>query len=174
MFSFVNTADYAVLRDLEEWSTVAASNVNQAIENDSPLRGRIEVNARLILLVQEEALVSPESFRGVRDPALHLQCGAIVTDMGEHLHLEYIATAPWNITKDSPKSLSFAGTSLMVELVRESFMLGYEGRILLEAVSGSPTFYQRIGFVSTGIALAAAPEMELTPEAAKELLRRYS
>ncbi len=173
MFYFVNQADYAVRRELEEWSRVAAELVSQAIEDDSPLRGRIEANARLILLIQEEALVQAESFRGVRDPALHLQCGAIVTDMGDHLHLEYIATAPWNITKDSPKSVSFAGTSLMVDLVRESFMLGYEGRILLEAVSGSPTFYQRIGFVRTGFAFAA-PEMELTPEAALEFLRRYS
>ncbi len=69
MFSVVNQADSRVRSDLEEWNSVAASNVNQAqaVSEDSPLLGRIEANARLILLLRANSLVEPESFRGVRD-----------------------------------------------------------------------------------------------------------
>lgn len=176
MFNFVNTADSRVRSDLEEWNRVAASNVNQAqaVSSDSPLLGRISANARLILLITANSLVEPESFRGVRDLTSNLQAGAIVTDMSDYLYVDYIATAPWNITKDLPKSVSDAGTSLMVKLVQESISKGYSGRIMLEAVSGTSEFYQRIGFVRTGFGSDAAPEMELTPIAARELLRRYS
>lgn len=174
VFSFIDRADYTIHQELEEWSQVAASNVSRAIKEDLPLRGRIEANAGLILLIQSEAVVQAESFRGVRDRSGNLQCAAIVTNLGEHLRLEFIATAPWNITKDSSKSVSEAGTSLMVELVRESKRLGYSGRILLEAVSGSPAFYQGIGFIRTEFGSASAPEMELSPSAADEFLKRYS
>ena len=67
MFSVVNQANSVVYRDLEQWSLFATESVNQAIENDSPLRRRIEVNANVISDMLLEALVSPEDFRGVRD-----------------------------------------------------------------------------------------------------------
>lgn len=60
----------------------------------------------------------------------------------------------------------------MVELVEESISSGYEGRIIVNAVAGSPPFYERISFVATGEGSASAPEMELSPEAARALLRR--
>lgn len=170
MFYFVNTADSRVRSDLEEWSGVAANNINQAIENDSPLRGRIEANARMILLIQEGALLQAEDFRGVRARDGNLQAGAIVTDMGEYLYVDFIATAPWNITRDEPKSVRRAATMLMAHIVRESIDLGYEGRIIVDAVGSSADFYRRMGFIETGSSLAFAPEMVLTPEAARNFL----
>ncbi len=77
MFSVVNQADSTVHRDLEEWSRVAAKLVNQAVENDSPLQSRIEANARLISLIQEDAVSTPENFRGVRDFSGSLQAGVL-------------------------------------------------------------------------------------------------
>jgi len=90
------------------------------------------------------------------------------------LYLHYIATAPWNVTNDSPRSISDAGKALMVELVKESISNGHEGRIILNTLSGAISFYQTVGFVFTGEGSASAPEMELPPEAAKEFLRRYN
>ena len=170
MFSVVNQADSSVYRDLEEWSRVAANNVNQAIENNSPLRGRIEVNAKMISLIQEGALLQAEDFRGIRDRALELQAGAIVTDMGDRLYVDFIATAPWNITGDEPKSVRKAATMLMAHIVTESIDKGYEGRIIVDAVGSSANFYQRMGFIETGESLAIAPEMVLTSEAARNFL----
>lgn len=170
MFYFVNTADSRVRSDLEEWSRVAAELVNQAIENDLPLRSRIEANARMISLIQEGALLQAEDFRGVRDSAGNLQAGAIVTDMGKYLYVDFIVTAPWNMKEDSPKSVRRAATMLMAQIVRESIDLGYEGRIIVDAVASSADFHRRMGFIETGSSSAFAPEMVLTPEAARDFL----
>lgn len=172
MFNFVNTADSSVRSDWEEWSRVAASNVNQAIENDSPLLSRrIEANARLISLIQSDAVSTPENFRGVRDTNGSLQAGAIVTDMEDHLYVDYLATAPWNITGDEPtKSVSRAATRLMAQIVRETIDKGYGGRIIVDAVGGTAEFYRTMGFIETGEGSASAPEMVLTPEAARDFL----
>lgn len=170
MFYFVNTADSSVRSDLEEWSRVSVSNVNQAIENDSPLQSRIEANARLISLIQEDAVSTPENFRGVRDSNGSLQAGAIVTDMEDHLYVDYLATAPWNITGDELLSVRRAATRLMAQIVRESIDLGYEGQIVVDAVAESADFYRRMGFIETGESSASAPEMVLTPEAARDFL----
>ena len=107
MFSVVNQANFTVRRDLDEWDRVAQEKVNQALkalEADSPMRRRIEQNARVVSFIQVEALTAPEDFRGVRDDRGNLQAGAIVIDMDDHLFVEYIATAPWNVTGDSRAS----------------------------------------------------------------------
>lgn len=172
MFFIVNLADEAIQRDLEEWSTVAANNVNQAIENGSPLRGRIEINANVISDLQIEALVSPEDFRGIRDDEGNLQAGAIVIDMDDHLFVEYLATAPWNVTQEEPRSVSQAATALMALLAQESDSNGHFGRIMLYAIPDAIEFYQKIGFVDTGFGSPNAPEMELTVAAARQLMNR--
>ncbi len=125
-------------------------------------------------MICEDILFEPESFRGVRDLADNLQAAAIVCVMSEHLYLYYIITAPWNVVRISIKSVRDAGKALMVELVKESFSSGYEGRIILNALSGAISFYEVSGFVFTGEGSVAAPEMELTPEAAREFLRRHN
>lgn len=172
MFFVVNLADEAVLRDLEEWSTVAAELVNRAIENDLPHRRRIEINANVISDMLLESLVSPEDFRGVRDDRGDLQAAAIVIDMDDHLFVEYLATAPWNVTQEEPRSVSQAATALMALLALESDSNGHRGRIMLYAIPDAIEFYQKIGFVETGDTSPNAPEMELTVAAARRLMNR--
>ena len=170
MFSFVERADYTIHQELSEWSRVANSNVIRAIADNSPLQNRIQANAGMIALIQDGALVQPEDFRGVRDRAGNLQAGAIVTDMSESLYLEFLASAPWNITGDLPRAVRRAATMLMAQIVRESIDKGYGGRIIVDAVGGTADFYQRMGFIETEQGAASTPEMALTPEAARDFL----
>ena len=174
MFFVVNQANSVVHRDLEQWSLFATESVNQAIENDSPLRRRIEVNANVISDMLLEALVSPEDFRGIRDDQGNLQAGAIVIDMDDHLFVEYLVTAPWNVTQDSPLSVKKAATALMAQLALESDTNGHFGRILLYAIPDAIEFYQKIGFIETGEGSPNAPEMELTIAAARRLINRQT
>ena len=174
MFFGVNQANSVVYRDLEQWSLFATESVNQAIENDSPLRRRIEVNANVISDMLLEALVSPEDFRGVRDDQGNLQAGAIVIDMDDHLFVEYLVTAPWNVTQDLPLSVKKAATALMAKLALESDTNGHFGRILLYAIPDAIEFYQKIGFIETGEGSPNAPEMELTIAAARRLINRQT
>lgn len=175
-YSVVSVADGAVQRDLEEWTEVAARNIEQAqtLLPEDPLRGRILSNARLLSTLCEDILFDPESFRGVRDNGGNLQAAAIVGDMSDHLYLYDIITAPWNVVRTSPKSVRDAGKTLMLELVKESISSGYEGRIMLNALPGAISFYEEAGFVFTGEGSQGAPEMELTPLAAREFFRRYN
>ncbi len=175
MFSFVNQANFTVRRDLEEWDRVAQENVNQALfalYAEEPIRRRIEQNARVVSFIQVEALTAPEDFRGIRDDRGNLQAGAIVINMDDHLFVEYIATAPWNVTRDSPRAVRKAATALMAELAKESDSNGHHGRIILNAIPDAVEFYQKIGFVETGEGSLLAPEMELTPAAARQLMNK--
>lgn len=174
MFSVVNLADEAIHRDLEEWSRVANSNFSRAIEDDSPRRGRIQANAGMIALIQEGALLQPEDFRGVRDRSGNLQAGAIVTDMGEYLYVDFLASAPWNITGDEPRAVRRAATMLMAFIVRESINKGYGGRVVVDAVGSTADFYRRMGFIETELGSAITPEMALTSEAALYFLNELT
>jgi hypothetical protein len=176
VFSFVNQANFTVRRDLEEWDRVAQENVNQALfalYAEEPIRRRIEQNARVVSFIQVEALTAPEDFRGVRDDRGNLQAGAIVINMDDHLFVEYIATAPWNVTRDSPRAVRKAATALMAELAKESDSNGHHGRIILNAIPDAVEFYQKIGFVETGEGSLLTPEMELTAAAARRLMNKH-
>lgn len=166
MFFVVNQADEAVYRDLEEWSRVANSNVSRATYDDSQERDTIIANAGMIALILEGALLQQEDFRGVRDRAGNLQAGAIVTDMGEYLYVDFLASAPWNITGNSPRAVRRAATMLMAFIVRESINKGLGGRVVVDAIGSTADFYRRMGFIETGEGSAISPEMALTSEAA--------
>ncbi len=166
MFSFVDRADYTIHQELSEWSRVANSNLSRAIEDNSHLRERIQANAGMIALIQEGALLQPEDFRGVRSRTLNLQAGAIVTDLGEYIYVDLRASAPWNITGNSPLSVRRAATMLMAQIVRESINKGYGGRVVVDAVGSTADFYRRMGFIETEAGSAITPEMALTSEAA--------
>lgn len=170
MFSFVDRADYTIHQELEEWSRVANSNLSQAIENDSQERDTIQANAGMIALIQDGALLQPEDFRGVRDRAGNLQAGAIVTALGEYIYVDFLASAPWNITGNSPRAVRRAATMLMAFIVRESINKGYCGRVVVDAVGSTADFYRRMGFIETELGSAITPEMALTSEAALDFL----
>jgi hypothetical protein len=76
-----------------------------------------------------------------------------------------MATAPWNILQNQPESLKGAHTTLMEELVKESFNLGFKGRLKLYAVPRARQFYTDIGLIET-----FQGDWELTEEAATEFL----
>lgn len=115
-------------------------------------------------------MLEPEDFRGARDRAGNLQAAAIVTDMDEYLYVDFIVTAPWNITGDSLRLVRRAATMLMAQIVRESIDKGKGGRIVVDAISGTADFYRRMGFIETESSSAITPEMVLTPEAAQDFL----
>jgi predicted acetyltransferase len=89
--------------------------------------------------------------------------------MDDHLYLDYIATAPWNLITTLPKYRKGAAKSLICSIVKESFDKGYNGRTIVD-VAGSAGFYQKMGFVETGAGSVNIPEMVLTSEAASKLI----
>ena len=168
MFFAIDRAKLNIYSELREWIVAATINLNLQTE-DLALRRRLQVNARIVFLIQETALLQPEDFRGVRDDLGNLQAGAIVSALDDSLYLDYIATAPWNLRPTLPKYCQGAASSLIRSIVRESLDRGYNGRIIVD-VTGSIGFYQKMGFIDTGRGSENIPEMLLTSEAAQKLI----
>jgi hypothetical protein len=169
VFFAIDRADFNIHHELREWLTIATTNLNSPQTNDLELLKKLQINARVVFLIQETALLQPEDFRGVKDNLGNLQAGAIVTVMDNHLYLDYIATAPWNLIATLPKHCQGAAKSLVCSIARESVNRGYNGRIMVDA-AGSAGFYKKMGFVETGEGSSNIPEMVLTLEAAKKLI----
>jgi hypothetical protein len=112
LFFSVYRADSHVHDELRKWLVVATVNLNSQTDDLELLR-RLQINARIIFLIQETALLQPEDFRGVRDNSGNLQAGAIVRAIDDHLYLDYIATAPWNLIATLPKHSKGAAKSLI-------------------------------------------------------------
>ncbi len=168
MFFAIDRADPNVHNELREWILSATSNLNLQTE-ELELTRKLQINARIVFLIQETALMQPEDFRGVRDDLGNLQAGAIVSAIDDSLYLDYIATAPWNLIPNLSKYCQGAASSLIRSIVRESLDRGYNGRIIVD-VTGSIGFYQKMGFVDTGGGSANIPEMLLTLAAAQKLI----
>ena len=168
MFFAIDRANPNVHSELSEWLVAATINLNLQIE-ELELRRRLQINARIVFLIQETALLQPEDFRGVSDNLGNLQAGAIVSAINDSLYLDYIATAPWNLRPTMPKYCQGAASSLIRSIVRESLDRGCNGRIIVD-VTGSIGFYQKMGFVDTGGGSENIPEMLLTSAAAQKLI----
>jgi hypothetical protein len=168
VFFTIDEADSNIHNELREWLVTATINLNSLFD-DLELLKKLQINARIIFMIQETALLQPEDFRGVMDNSGNLQAGAIVSEMDDHLYLDYIATAPWNLIANLQKHSKGAAKSLIRSISRESFDRGYNGRIIVDVV-GSAGFYKKMGFVETGEGSVNIPEMVLTSEAAKKLL----
>ncbi|WP_310429414.1 GNAT family N-acetyltransferase [Chamaesiphon sp. VAR_48_metabat_135_sub] len=168
MFFSIDRAEPNVHNELREWLVAGTINLNSQTEQPELLR-RLQINARVVFLIQETALLQPEDFRGVKDERGNLQAGAIVTEMEDHLYLDYIATAPWNLIATLPKHSKGAAKRLICSIVRESFDRGYNGRIIVD-VAGSAGFYQKMGFIETGEGSVNIPEMVLIAVAARKLI----
>jgi GNAT superfamily N-acetyltransferase len=98
----------------------------------------------------------------------------LAPDLGKPLiYVKYVESAPWNL-KSMSASPKFAGIGVrLIEAgVRESLDAGFGGRLGLHALPAAHGFYQRFGFVTTGIdaAVENLPYFELTVIAAQKFL----
>jgi hypothetical protein len=89
VFFTIDKADANIHNELREWLVTATVNLNSRTD-DLELRRKLQINGRIIFLIQETALLQPEDFRGVRDDGGNLQAGAIVSAIDDHLYLDYI------------------------------------------------------------------------------------
>lgn len=129
------------------------------------LRKRYKDNRDIAAAVILNAAVQPENIRAVRDRDGNMQAAALIAPLEDRIYVDFIATAPWNVTGGTPTSVKGAGKALMAEIVRESIRLGHEGRIELEALPSARSFYTSIGFTKS-----SGKDYILSPEAARRFL----
>jgi len=107
---------------------------------------------------------------GIQDKSGNLQVAAKYSKQSDHIHIDYLATAPWNFSENDARQVKGAGAAAIAELVRLSVDSGKKGKIKLTALDGAVPFYTHLGFkkVPSGIS-----EYALSSKDALKLLEKY-
>lgn len=170
-FSLVVEADAEVQREIDGWLDKIRQYLRDFFESDIERTLGTEFGDCIskVIYLADRAVAEPDTFRGVRDVRGRLQAGAIVAPYFDYLDIDALTNAPWNVLKNQPETIKGAATSLMEELVNESFELGMMGRIKLIAIERAKSFYTKIGFTQEE---DDSRSLELTPTAALGFLQQ--
>lgn len=115
-----------------------------------------------------DTLTSRGKVMGVADKDGNLQALAVHNLRKNSLHVGFLATAPWNLTKTDPRSVKGGGASVLAHLARESQKQGRNGVIELEPISSAKPFYEYLGFKDKN-----EYTMILDRAAAQKLIEKY-
>lgn len=149
--------DATAQKSIDEWNSIASKDP--------------ELSANFSVVKEIKKTAKSSNFVGVKDSKGNLQAAATFMEEDDHLYLDYLATAPWNVKGKDSRAVKGAGTSAMEMLIKTSFAKGYGGRIKLDTLPGAKSFYEKIGFIVPN-PKGAPNEMELTPSAAMEFLNK--
>lgn len=82
----------------------------------------------------------------IRDNQNNLQSAAIYEEKKDHIYLEFLATAPWNLDNKDPRKVKGAGTAALEQLALKALKAGH-GKISLFSMRNAISYYKKIGFV---------------------------
>jgi hypothetical protein len=105
----------------------------------------------------------PDPMLAVSDSRGVLQAATVFKDDGNCIHVDYLASAPWNLVGDKG-GVGGAGKRAIQEMAQRSEVAGHGGRLELFALEIAKGFYTHVGFTSV------PGRMVLFPDAAKKLL----
>jgi hypothetical protein len=89
------------------------------------------------------------------------------------VYVRYLLTAPWNVVKGDSNAEKGSGAKAVLEAIKKSKELGYEGKITLDALEGAEAFYKHLGFQYRKDKEEEGNYYELSPENAQKLLKKY-
>lgn len=95
-----------------------------------------------------------------------MQAAAFYKEEKSALYVEYLATAPWNLSTKDPRLTRGAAAKTLATISQTSVDLGKRGKIELTSLPRAESFYEKMGFVK-GL------EMSLSEKRAKELREKY-
>lgn len=116
----------------------------------SNIRDRFSDNVGIGGAILRVATSSPDRIRVIRDADGNMQAATSLEIRSDRVHVSLLATAPWNVTGNDPRSVKGAGKAMMAEIVRESIRQGKNGQVDLYAVPNARGFYESVGFRPIG------------------------
>jgi hypothetical protein len=87
------------------------------------------------------------------------------------LHINFIATAPWNYYKNG--KMRRIGEGLIYYTIKTSQYLGLNGEFLLNAVSAAEKFYENRGMAQTGKTSSGLKEYHMSKEKASIFEKKF-
>jgi hypothetical protein len=118
--------------------------------------------------VLNEITASEDKKYAIFDDKGNMQAVATWKKKNDCVSIGHLATAPWNISGDDPRSVKGAGTKAVVQAVKISQRLGFEGKIRLESADTAKAFYEKLGFKSP-----SKDVYVLSKKNAEELLKKH-
>lgn len=121
------------------------------------------VSGRISTFVDSKITVS-----SITDSNGVVQAGMHYSLKRNHLYIEYLATAPWNILEKGKdeRSVKGAGTEAIIQAIKLSQEAGFKGQVKLEALKDAVPFYKKMGFTGS------SQKMTLSPENAKKTVSK--
>lgn len=98
----------------------------------------------------------------------NIQAAAKYKGRGNHIYVDFLATAPWNLAESHENKVRGAGAKTLAHLAQKSIDKGYKGKLKLTPLEKAKGFYKHLGFVED-----ENEKMHLSPEAAKKLIEKY-
>jgi hypothetical protein len=108
-------------------------------------RADLEDSLWISRTIHKYALLNEGDVIAIKDSKGNIQAGVQYTKKSDHLYIEYLATAPWNFTKDS-RAVRGAGTKAIIEAIKIDKKQGGSGEIRLYGLEKALPFYQKLGF----------------------------
>jgi hypothetical protein len=153
---------------LNEWVDEYEKSDNPDINRPSTNYGQGfgMADGLLLLAGSKNTQVKEKHLRGLVDKDGKLQAAASIEDRGDHIYVDRLATAPWNLTK-SQKSNKGAGTAMFEAIVREA--ASQNKGIRLETTTSASDFYKKMGLEEDE---ATGMYYTFTPEQAQNFLKK--
>jgi hypothetical protein len=148
-FTYHTSPTKTVFNDLRDaWQDDYKDNFWSDDKNKS---NQIKVTQRILAEPNKDGRL-----REIRDSAGNLQAAAIITPSinrirspNDHLHVDWLATAPWNLPDSTdPRKVSGAGSAMIREIIQEAKtnLDKYPGGVQLESLQAAVPFYKKLGF----------------------------
>ena len=109
---------------------------------------------------------------GVVDSKGNLQASFSYTANKQGVHIDYLASSPWNLMSGHPNQTKGAGTSAIEAAIHLSHKSGGKGRVGLDALPNAVPFYEKMGFKRKNIGEIGLPEMVLSSKDSEILLQK--
>ncbi|MDF5721499.1 MAG: hypothetical protein PUP91_13670 [Rhizonema sp. PD37] len=98
----------------------------------------------------------------------NLQAAACYRNKHNHLYVDFLSTAGWNLAESHSRKTKGAGAATLAALARKSIGAGHKGRLQLTPLDKAKSFYNHLGFVED-----SNGKLHLSPEAAEKLIAKY-
>jgi Phage Mu protein F like protein len=146
------------IRQIEDWVDRYRSRIDNLTRQEQAA----------FSIAQEIQQQDIEDFRGIVHAGL-LQSAATVLTEPDHMYIDFIASAPWNVADNQSGRVPKAATSLICSIAKESVEKGFDGDVRLDSIPSAASFYEQLGFTYN----EEDRLYRLSPAAAKALIQKY-
>lgn len=168
-----SASDYStkLKKEIDDWET----EIDAAAKNN-PNDQRLRASQTAISGVRSISPYMGETV-AIRDKSGKLLAAASISDRGDAIEVDFLASTPRNLTGGASEKVRGAGTAAMAKIIQHSVSKGHGGKVTLMSLDDAFGFYKKLGFdFDDPKQVKADPNspayMTLQSDQAKQLLKK--